>query len=92
MISDPIIGMDVPNAFQTSESGNGRFFTIRLTDANEDSIWSIGRWNRGALGVTKKYWWASVDVGPVSAERFMSLLFEDYPDYAEWFLFHPEWL
>lgn len=27
-----------------------------------------------------------------SREIFMDYLFEHYPDHAEWFLFHPEWL
>lgn len=100
MISDPISGTDIPNTFQTIESGNGRFSTIRLTDANSDSIWSIAKWDRGVLGTTKRFWWAGevdkdhingIDIGPVSAEQFMSQLMISYPDYFEWFLFHPEW-
>ena len=26
-----------------------------------------------------------------SSSAFMDFLFENYPDHAEWFLFHPEW-
>lgn len=92
MISDPIDGMDIPNAFQTSIGGKGIFYTIRLADANSDSLWSIAMWNRGALGITKKYWWAGNVNNPIKAEQFVSLMFKFYPDYAEWFLFHPEWL
>lgn len=28
----------------------------------------------------------------VSSAKFMEYLFDNYPQYAEWFLFHPEWL
>jgi hypothetical protein len=27
-----------------------------------------------------------------SSSEFMDFLIENYPDHAEWFLFHPEWL
>lgn len=29
---------------------------------------------------------------PESMENLISFLFESFPEYAEWFLFHPEWL
>lgn len=88
MISDPIIGTDIPNAFQTMTGANKAFSVIRLTDNNSDSLWSIGRWDRGALGITRKYWYGEL----IAKELFAELLMDNYPDYLEWFLFHPEWL
>lgn len=90
MISDPIIGNDIPNAFQTFKSATGRFSTLRLTDANSGSLWSIGKWERGVLGVTKKHWVSPI--GFVKPEEFMEMLIVRYPDHFEWILFHPEWL
>lgn len=35
----------------------------------------------------------AIDCGDdVSSAKFMEYLFDNYQQYAEWFLFHPEWL
>lgn len=36
--------------------------------------------------------YTSVNSSMVSSPVFMDFVMRHYPDYAEWFLFHPEWL
>jgi len=90
MISDPIIGNNIPSAFQMFESKLGRFSSVRLTDLDCDTLWSIGKWDSGTLGITRKYFISTI--GFVSAEEFVEMLMQRYPYHFEWFMFHPEWL
>lgn len=51
-----------------------------------DSVWAITRYGESGRA------YHDCSIGEISKERFVEYMAEEYPDYLEWLLFHPEWL
>lgn len=57
-------------------------------DKSKDNIFLSWQYNDGRMAKAIN----GIYVTGNSRERFIDYLFENYSEYAEWFLFHPEWL
>lgn len=63
--------------FDASLSGKANYHIKFVGDILSGSFWANGRIDAHNM---------------ISREKFFDIIKKDYPNYFEWFLFHPEWL
>lgn len=71
----------------------------RHFESSDEPLFSFNK--KGSIVLTTSYGHAGfaivnvgyvINGGAVNREQFLEQMIEEYPDYMEWFLFHPEWL